>query len=321
MKVERRLLSLVALLRRSNHAVTRAQIFAVMGRMDDGYPASHPEAARKKLGRDLRELRALGVVVRWDSVEQGYLLAPSARAPVSLHLDEDDAELLVESVRRLTDLREGTLAPRVEAALEQEEATELRRRGRPAFAVHEPTPPQDIALFESLVDACWHRRLLAFDYTTLDDRRARRAVEPWGVFRRHGAWHLLGRDRDRTAARSYRLSAIESLHVDPSAGAFEFPSGPQADVRAWATMEMWQWAVHPPVDVVLLCDEVSLLVARAVGGRVDGDRVTFACTNLAGVDDVVWDWAPRVRPLSPPVLAARFAAAVDKVGTSHKEGA
>ena len=290
-----------------------------MARMDDGYQTVRPDAARKKLRRDLDTLRSLGVVVRWDVLEQGYLLAPSARRPVSLQLDEEDAELLVESVRRLTDLRDGAFAPRVEAALEQEEAPDLRGRGRQTFAVHEPTAPQDIVLFEALVEACWQRRVVSFDYTTLDGRHERRTVEPWGVFRRFRHWHLLGHDRARDAARSFRLVAIEATEVGAADGAFEFPSGPEANVRRWATMEMWQWSVHAPVDVELVCDEVSVLVARAVGGRVDGDRVSLTCTNLAGLDDVLWDWAPRVRPVAPQALVARFHAAVNKVGASHGE--
>jgi proteasome accessory factor B len=318
MKVERRLLSLVALLRRARHPLSRAEIVRAMARMDDGYRPDRPEAARKKLRRDLDQLRELGVIVRWDPAGDGYVLAPSAREPVVLRLDEDDAELLVEAVRRLTDAGTGALGPAVESALEQHEARELRGRDE-ALVVHEPAEVHDPALFEALVGAAWHRRRVRFDYVTLDGRAGRRAVEPWGVFRRGRAWHLLGRDEERAAPRCYRLVAVRGLEVVPGDGAFVRPDGPEADVRRWASLRRWQWAVHAPVEVELVCDGVATLVARAVGGRVEGDRVCLDVTNLDGLEPVLWDWAPRVRPTRPAALVERFAARVRAVAARHRE--
>lgn len=318
MKIERRLLSLVALLRRAHAPISRADIVAAMSRMDDGYPADRPEAARKKLRRDLDALRDLGVVVHWDATDEGYTLASAARAPVCLALDEDDAELLVEAVRRLTDTHTGALGPGVESALEQSEARELRASDG-ALSVYEPEGVGDPARFEALVDAAWHRRVVTFDYTTLDGRAARRLVEPWGVFRRGRAWQLLGRDRARAAPRCFRFVSIVGLEVFAGDDAFVVPDGPEADVRRWASLQRWQWGMHAPVEVSLRCDEVAPLVARAVGGVARGDVVTLTVTHLAGLEPVLWTWAPRVRPLAPPVLVAAFDAVVAPLAARHAE--
>ena len=316
MKIERRLLSLVALLRRAHAPLSRADIVAAMSRMDDGYPADRPEAARKKLRRDLDQLRELGVIVRWDAAHEGYTLAPSARAPVCLDLDEDDAELLVEAVRRLTDTQTGALGPGVESALEQSEARELRASDV-ALSVYEPEGVGDPALFEALVEAAWHRRVVSFNYTTLDGRAERRVVEPWGVFRRGRAWQLLGRDEERAAPRCFRFVSITGLLVAPADDMFSVPDGPEADVRRWASLQRWQWVMHAPVVVSLRCDEVAPLVARAVGGVAQGDVVTVTVTHLKGLEPVLWTWAPRVRPLAPPELVAAFEAVVAPLAARH----
>lgn len=318
MKVERRLLSLVALLRRARGPVSRAAIVDAMSRMDDGYPHDRPVAARKKLQRDLTALRELGVVVRWAPEHDGYVLSDVARAPVHVSLDEDDAELLVEAVRRVTESGPSRmLAASVEGVLEQSEARELSGADG-ALVVYEPVAPDAPEVFEALVQASWRRRVVSFDYTTLDGRVERRTVEPWGLFRRERTWLLLGRDVARAAPRSFRLAQLHGLDVGEADGVFVRPDGPEADVARWARLQPWAWAVHVPVEVVLRCDEVGPLVARALGDAViDGDRVRVVVTHLRGLDELIAAWSPRVVPEAPAELVATHRARLAAILARH----
>ncbi len=69
-----------------------------------------------------------------------------------------------------------------------------------------------------------HRSSSAEPYTT-------RTVEPWGVITDHGRWYLVGRDRERDAVRTFRLSRI---------GAEVVAIGPPGAVRKPADVDLQQ---------------------------------------------------------------------------------
>jgi proteasome accessory factor B len=96
-----------------------------------------------------------------------------------------------------------------------------------------------------------------------------RTVEPWGVVTDRGRWYLVGRDRDRNAIRTFRLSRI---------GAAVTPIGPVG-------------AVRKPDDV-----DLRQIVSRAVGEAPTGvearvwvaaDRATALRRAGAVVDHAV----------------------------------
>nr|NLD40831.1 WYL domain-containing protein [Actinomycetales bacterium] len=135
-------------------------------------------------------------------------------------------------------------------------------------ATGEQAPPLRVQLrepeaaFDTILEAIESRRTIEFDYAARTSARARRTVEPWRlVARRHG-WYLLGLDRDRGAARAYRLSRIEG-RVQPAGepGAFEPP----------AEIDPEQVFGNPPhlvrVRLALAPDRAALIRAR---GTLEG---------------------------------------------------
>lgn len=71
------------------------------------------------------------------------------------------------------------------------------------------------AVFEKLNDALLRRKQISFTYSAAyTGSSAERHVEPYGIFYVSSQWYLAGRDMDRNAMRSFRLSRISNPRVN-----------------------------------------------------------------------------------------------------------
>ena len=88
--------------------------------------------------------------------------------------------------------------------------------------------------FGPLVDAVQARQAVRFTYRAATTGEVReRTVEPWKLLARRGGWVLVGRDRDRGASRSFRLSRIEgAVRTVGEPGSFAAPSAEELARRA-----------------------------------------------------------------------------------------
>jgi predicted DNA-binding transcriptional regulator YafY len=75
------------------------------------------------------------------------------------------------------------------------------------------------------------RRPVNFGYQAVGRASSQqRHLEPWGVVSKHGRWYVGGHDRDRGAARVFRLSRVTGpVSFDGPPGSVTVPAG--ADVR------------------------------------------------------------------------------------------
>jgi proteasome accessory factor B len=81
--------------------------------------------------------------------------------------------------------------------------------------------------FADLWAAVRDRHPVSFDYRgPKDPTPARRRVEPWGLLSRGGRWYLVGADRDRGAARVFRVSRVNGpVTRDGADGSVVVPPG------------------------------------------------------------------------------------------------
>jgi proteasome accessory factor B len=96
-----------------------------------------------------------------------------------------------------------------------------------APAVVEPRVRTSEPAFATLLAAVQTGRVVTFDYRKPVPAEVRtRTVEPWGVVSWRGRWYLVGHDRDRRAARCFRLSRIVGdARTVGKAGVVEAPPG------------------------------------------------------------------------------------------------
>lgn len=236
--------------------------------------AATSEAFERMFERDKDSLRALGVpIVTVDpgghAQDVGYRVDKDAYALEEIDLTPaelgvlslaaqfwQDSAVAVDTSRALTKLRSAG------------ESSEL---GEAADAVAGLAPQvrSVSAAYETLLDAVVDRRAVTFTYRAASTGQVlRRTVEPWRVVVRDGGWYLLGRDRDRRAARAFKLTRVEGqVRASGPAGAFEVPA--ELDVDALVGLRR-----PAPVRAAVLAlrpERAGALRARA---HQDADSIT-----------------------------------------------
>ena len=202
-----RLVNLVLCLLSTRQYLTADRIRTIV----PGYPEdANPEAFYRMFERDKAELRDLGIPLEtgrnnsFDPTE-GYRIARRDYELGDIDLEPDEAAAVALAVR-LWDSPELTGA--AEVAL-----LKLRAAGvdvdQAAPAAVEPRVRANEPAFATLLQAVQTGRVVTFDYRRPVPAEVRtRTVEPWGVVSWRGRWYLVGHDRDRRAARCFRLSRI-----------------------------------------------------------------------------------------------------------------
>ncbi len=228
-----RLLNLVICLLATRRYLTAGQIRdAVPGYPPDG-PGGNDTAFRRMFERDKEELRELGIPLEtgshsvWDD-EVGYRIARRHYALPEITLAPDEAAALGLAARLW---QSAGLAHAASGALLKLRAAGIDTGGELGAGL-EPRVEAAEPAFPALFEAVRSRRPVEFDYRRSGvGAAARRRVEPWGVVSWRGRWYAVGRDRDRQAARVFRLSRVVGP-VRPAgpAGSVEVPAG--VDLRA-----------------------------------------------------------------------------------------
>jgi proteasome accessory factor B len=176
--------------------------------------------------RDKNELREIGIPIEvhrdpWED-DPGYRIVREAYELPEITLEPDEAAVIglaaqVWQWASLADAASGALL-------------KLQAGGAHADLVESPlelrVDTRDPA-FPALWEAVRDRRVVRFDYRSAGSESVlTRVVEPWGVVSRRGRWYLMGHDRDRRAARVFRLSRITGpVATVGRPGAFTVPEG------------------------------------------------------------------------------------------------
>lgn len=277
-----RLLNLVICLLSTRRPLTKSQIRQAVPH----YAATtSTEAFERMFERDKDELRELGIPVVTSAQDplfdddQGYRVDRDAYALPDVHLEPDELAVVGLASRVW---QQASLAGSAARAL-----TKLTALGAPqddgSLIGLEPRVLTTEPAFEALWAAVRDRVPVSFTYRTAGTGAvARRTVEPWAVTSWHGRWYLAAHDRDRGAARMFRLSRVEGqVQVVGQAGDYAVPEGAAADVLA-RTQE--HGPTHGTARVRVREGSGQVLRRRAGEVRVD------LTSGLAGWHEVVLDF-------------------------------
>jgi proteasome accessory factor B len=227
-----RLMNLVICLLVARTYVAKSKIRDVV----EAYRDQSDDAFEKMFERDKDELKDLGVPIELGFAdkafedEPGYRIRRSAFELPEVVLDPDEAAVIGLAARvwqhaRLAEVTSSALVKLRAAGVEVDTS---------ALAVVEPHVAASEPAFEPIWDAVVTRTPVRFDYQRSGEGEAHlRTVEPWGIVSWHGHWYAVGHDRDRGAARMFRLSRV----VGPvkrvgKPGSYDVPAG--TDLRKLA---------------------------------------------------------------------------------------
>lgn len=188
------------------------------------------EAFSRMFERDKNELRDLGIPLETGRVStldptEGYRIKRDAYSLPDIELTADEAAAVAVAVQLW---QSPELITATQGAL-----LKLRAAGIDIEAIDTPVAIASAAAMPGIRGSEW---LLPILLSAIDSGQAvqfqhrssrmqpysMRTVEPWGVVTDRGRWYLVGKDRDRDAVRTFRLSRI---------GAEVTPIGPVGTVR------------------------------------------------------------------------------------------
>ena len=223
-----RLLNLVFCLLSTRRFLTADEIRDMV----EGYRQEGDEAFQRMFERDKEELREIGVPLETGSGTYddtpGYRIARGAYELPDIRLDPDEAAAVGLATRQWKSAQLAAAAGRARLKL----AAIGADLDPSAFEGLEPHVEADPAL-PALVTAASARQAVQFAYRRTDQSEPeQRTIEPWRVLSWHGHWYVVGRARDRQAARIFRLSRIVSeVTAVGDIGSFEPPRHEDVDAQ------------------------------------------------------------------------------------------
>jgi proteasome accessory factor B len=210
-----------------------------------GYPDGH-DARRQAFERDKRLLRDEGVPVLAEPIDGeeqvGYRVDPDAYYLPDLGLEPDEQAALNLAV---AGVHLGEPIGR-EALSKLGLGGQWPRRGA-------PLPLVDLALVDGLpalpvlFDAVRSGAVVHFSY-----RGESRALDVAGIRFRGGHWYVVGRDRDRGDARTFRVDRIDGLPEAGESGSSALPEGFDADEAF--DRDPWQYGSGDAIEVDVAVD-------------------------------------------------------------------
>ncbi|HVW43285.1 MAG TPA: WYL domain-containing protein [Amycolatopsis sp.] len=272
--------------------------------------AASDEAFSRMFERDKTELRELGIPLEigrnsiFDSSD-GYRIARRDYELGEIELAPDEAAAVGLAVRlwdspELNGQAQGALVKLRAAGVEVDHTAppvvESRVRTEPAFS--------------PLLAAVQNRQAVRFGYRRSGSaERLTRTLEPWGVVSWRARWYVVGHDRDREAARCFRLSRIVGevvtigrpgeIERPENVNLLEFVAGSgQSEPSAVATARLWL-ADGRAAGV----RRRAKLTGRLTVDGVEGDLAEIELYYPESAADWIAGHGPDVLVLEPEVLA------------------
>jgi predicted DNA-binding transcriptional regulator YafY len=257
------------------------------------------EAFSRMFERDKQELRDLGIPIQTvGGSGDGYRILPGELElpPMSFTPAEAAALAMAGRLWDTTLLADAGFAALRKIRDASEGADEVA--SGPVSVLQARVRTSEPA-FSPLYAAVRARRAVRFDYRKADGSPVlTRSLEPWGLVSFRGAWYVVGRDTDREAMRTFRLSRIagEVEAVGP-AGTVQVPEG--VDLQA----SLREDDNDAPVRSALL----RIRPGVGAGLRRGGELLALAGDGN-GFDEVrvpvesYWDVARRIAANGPDIV-------------------
>jgi proteasome accessory factor B len=348
-KLQRWVDLLAALLTRHRHAP-----FEELAKDVPGYDVANGkhDSVLRTFERDKDELRRFGVPIETvkDSDETlGYRLDRKAfylpylvvsgrerdaqsprkvphdgyRSLQTLAFEPDELDAIIAAAARVRALGDPILAAEADAGIRKlaldlplgavlDDVLDAPGLAQPLLL--QPRARPDAAAFERLSDALARRKLVTFDYFSMErGEQSRRSVEPYGLFFVSSHWYLAARDVGHSALRNFRLSRVSGVEVNskkPQTADYEVPA--DFSLREHArSREPWEIgggdATNVVVEFVAMtgATKAALNLGRAVQG---GDnRREFEVRRLDAFARWLLSFGGDARPVQPPELCAEYA--------------
>ncbi len=297
-----RLINLIAALLDTPRPLTAEQIRTEIA----GYDQANHEAFRRAFERDKEALRAMGIPLE---------TRPSTNDPFA---EQADAYIIPKEKYYLPqlDLEPDELAALKLAADAVLGAGDEAEAGLMKLSLDAAAPPWGGArvmwganvaaqqpFLGPLYTALLARNSVSFTYESSSGETSTRTVQPYGLVHRRGNWYLVGRDTNREAPRSFRLSRISSS-VEVHDETYEVPEGfDAAEHLAGEAFEIGSDNVERAVirftEEMRWWPEQNMPTARRDDAPEGGAEIEVPVANIDALVSWVIGFGPHATIVSP----------------------
>jgi proteasome accessory factor BC len=319
-----RQLSLVAFLMAERRPLTARDVKSNV----EGYSEMSDEAFARRYYSDRAELTALGIPLHSQrdefTGEELYTLRSENYFLDRLELEDDELAALQTALYYL----EGKFAYAEPLRL----ALQNLALGRPGFRdaptetaervrVNAPDYSPELAgRLSKLESAISKQRTVKFSYwSPLRDRVAERTLNPYALRLDEGVWYVVGRDLDRDAVRTFRVSRIRSDIRFATRRERDFRLPPDFDVEAHRVARPWQIGDTVGIARVGVQGDTAWWVHRTLAdaGRLEDGVFETEFSRLEPLAGWILRQNGRAVPLEPPELKDAVADALRKLRETH----
>ena len=177
----------------------------------------------------------------------------------------------------------------------------------------------------AIAEAVQTRKTLTFEYTNTADVTRQRSVDPYGVFFRDGSWYLVGRDRDVDEVRTYAVTRMRDIDVNPARPRtpdFERPA--DFDIKT-AERLPFQYGGEPFCARVRFLPETAWRIDRLARGHgesqvlPDGSAVwTVEARDARRLGSWIIDEGPGLYAVEPQQVVNELVDGLRRVIASHE---
>jgi proteasome accessory factor BC len=320
-----RQLSLVAFLMAERRPLTARD---VKGNVE-GYSEMSDEAFARRFYSDRAELLALGVPL--DSQrdeftgEELYTLRSERYFLRELTLEDEELAALQTGLYLL----EGNFAyaEPLRLALQnlalgrpgfEQPPTETAERVEIRDVDYSPETPGRLAKLESAISK---QRTVKFGYRTITrDEERERTLDPYALLLDGGRWYVIGRDHDREAIRTFRISRIRGDIRLATRRERDFRLPEDFDVESYRGRANWQIGDVGGEARIEVAGDTAWWVERVYGraGRLEDGVFVTDYASLEALARWILRQDGRAVPQAPPDLRRTVKAALQNVRSRHE---
>jgi proteasome accessory factor C len=320
-----RQLSLVAFLMAERRLLTARDVQQHV----EGYSEMSDEAFARRFYSDRAELHALGIPLQSQrdefTGEELYTLRSEQYFLPPLDLSDDELAALQTYLYAL----EGRFAYAEPLRLALQNLA-LGRTGFPeaptetAVRVERLDPDYSVELqgrLSKLEVAISKQRTVRFDYVAMSTGEEReRTINPYALFNDRGAWYVVGRDLDRDAERTFRVSRIRREIRFATRRERDFRVPPDFEIGRYVGRPPWQIGDLQREALIEVGPDTAWWVERAYGnrGRLEGGVFATEYSSIEQLASWVLRQEGRAVPLEPEELRSEVARALERVLEAHE---
>ncbi len=305
-----RLLDLITYLLNAQEPVSWQEI---KNHFPDDYARGVEESNQRKFERDKAELIALGIPIDYqngsETQKEGYVIQKERLFLPEIHFSPQEFSLLMLSASAVLENNSFPYRDQLETSLHK--IISLQRCSDPAPSQIKITYRKNgneessrCPWLPRIQDALERRKWVQFRYHAFTTgETSERTIDPFGLIFRRGNWTFIGFDHLRKDIRSFVVTRILELELNPRRpGTPDYEIPERFSLQHYQNQQAWEYDFHEPINVKIKISshrvpELGLQLSSAE--RLAGDTFQLRVSNRSGLVSWLLSQKTDVRVLEP----------------------